>query len=420
MKSISQVFTSKNSDRKFLFGYLLIFLTYIVLLPKTGHDFDTYCWKEWAKYIFTNGLGNAYKSGTDYLPLYQYFLYFFGLLQGSIENIERNIYLLKIFTLIFDFIGGFFLVKMIKEKISNPYEWFFYSMFFFMNIAVFYNTLIWGQVDGIMSTFLFITVYFALKEKVLLSLLFLLLAINMKLQAIIFLPIVGLILLPLLIKEFSFRNLSKWVLSIVALQLLILLPFIIKGDFQKIISVITGSFGKYPVVSMNAHNLWTWFIKGILMTTPDNLLFMGITYKSWGLLLFFTTSFVALWPLLKTSTNRLLGKSRESTSTEKILIISALIPLLFFFFNTQMHERYSHPALIFIITYSILSKNFLPSIIICSAYFLNIEDVQHYLQLDNYRLLFFRRHIIAIIYFIGILLLFFKLYQNKNNQVLHS
>ena len=402
-----------RKNRKFFAVYLLIFTTYIIILPKTGHGWDNYCWTEWTKHIFTNGLGNAYKSRTDYLPLYQYFLYLFGLTQGSVENIERNIYLLKIITLTFDFIGGLYLIKLIKERINNSYEWFFYSMFFFLNIAVFYNTLIWGQVDGILATFLFISIYYALKEKVLPSILFFVLAINLKLQAIIFLPIVGLMLLPLFIKEFNLKNILKWFLSIISLQVLILLPFIIRGDFQRIIDVVTNSFGKYPVISMNAYNVWFWFFKGDLTQLPDNGLFMGVTYKHLGLLLFFASSFIALWPLLKVTYNKLVRKSLEVLSIEKILLISALIPLLFFFFNTQMHERYSHPALIFVITYSILSKNFLPSIIICIAYLLNMEDVLHFLQLDNYLTFIFKRHFIAIIYFIGILLLYFRLFNLK-------
>jgi Gpi18-like mannosyltransferase len=358
MKALWQPIRTVKENLKFVSAYAILFATYIIILPKDGHWGDMYCWIGWCNYIFTNGLGKVYQSGTDYLPLYHYILYLFGLIQGSTENIERNIYLLKIFTIIAEFIGGFFLIKLIKEKISNTYELFFYSMFFFLNIAVFYNSIIWGQVDGILTTLLFVSVYFALKERVLYSLLFFLLAINMKLQAIIFMPIIGLMLLPLMVKQFSLKNLSVWFGSLIILQILILLPFIIKDDIGRVLLVIINSFGKYPVVSMNAYNFWFWFLKGNLMQIPDSNLFLGYSYKSWGLLLFFTSSFLALWPLLKMVYCKLIRKAIESLSTEKIMLTSALVPLLFFFFNTQMHERYSHPALMFVITYSILSKDF--------------------------------------------------------------
>lgn len=415
MKSTNKLFSLVKANAIYLIGYSIIFLTYILLLPKTGHGWDTYCWKEWTKFIFTNGFGNVYKSGTDYLPLYHYILYFFGSFQGSLVNIENNIYQLKVITLVADFVGGFFLIKLIKERISSTNKQFIYSLFFFLNAAILYNTLIWGQVDGILTTLLFISIFFAIKEKITLSLLFFVLAINMKLQAIIFMPIIGLMLLPLMIRKVNLKNLAIWVGSTFAIQILILLPFIIKGDIGSVFNVILNSFGKYPVVSMNAYNFWFWFLKGDLMHIPDNTLFAGITYKSWGLILFFTSSFIAIYPLLKIAYNKIIKKAQESLSTEKIMLISALIPLLFFFFNTQMHERYSHPALIFAITYSILSKNFFPSIIICSAYLLNMEDVLHYLQLDNYNSFIFKRHLIAIIYAIGIILLYASLFEVRLN-----
>ena len=417
---LQQIIASIKANIKFIAAYAILFITYIIIIPKYGHDWDLACWNGWSKYIFTNGLGNVYKSLTDYLPLYHYILYLFGLIQGSIEDIDRNIYLLKIITIIIEFIGGLFLIKLIKEKIDNPYEWFFYSMFYFLNIAVFYNSIIWGQVDGILATLVFISVFYAIKEKVLFSLLFFVLAINMKLQAVIFIPIIGLILLPIMVNKFSIKNLAAWIGLIVTLQILILLPFIIKDDIGRVSNVIFGSFGKYPVVSMNAYNIWTWFLKGDLMRIPDTTLFMGITYKTWGLLLFILSSFFALWPLLKMAYYKIIRKSLDSISAEKIMLISALIPLLFFFFNTQMHERYSHPALIFAITYSILSKNFLPSVIICLAYLLNMEDVLHYLQLDNYNTFFFKKHFIAIIYAVGILLLYARLFELRLNFKSHA
>jgi len=416
MKFFQDSYLKLKTYQKAIFAYLLLFITYLILLPHSSHGWDTYCWKEWSKHIFTNGLGNAYKSWTDYLPLYQYFLWFFGLIQGSIENIEKNIYLLKIFTLIFDFIGGFFLIKLIKEKVANSYEWFFYSMFFFINIAVFYNTLLWGQVDGILATLIFISIYFAIKERVLISIVFFVLAINMKLQAIIFLPVWGLIILPSIIKNFSWIRLTKWVSSIIILQFIILLPFIVNGDFQKIIKVITDSFGKYPVISMNAYNIWVWFFKGDLMKIPDTGRFIGFTFKSWGLILFFISSFVALWPLLLATLKRIFRKSEVLFSVEKILLISAIIPLIFFFFNTQMHERYLHPSLIFIIAYSIISKDFLPTVLVCITYFLNLEDVLRFLQLGEYRFILFKDYFISILYFVSILILYSRLFEVRLNR----
>ena len=105
---------------------------------------------------------------------------------------------------------------------------------------------------------------------------------------------------------------------------------------------------------MNAYNFWLFFFPKDFMTTSDTLKFMGLTLKSWGLIMFFTLSLVALLPLLKSSLYKLLKKEGIALPQSKIFIIAALIALFFFFFNTQMHERYSHPAILFLAVYALL------------------------------------------------------------------
>lgn len=420
MKLFKRSLIKLNENKAYIAIYSLLFLFYITILPKDGHGWDTQCWKEWTRYSFENGLSNIYKSWTDYLPLYHYVLWIFGHFQGSVEHIEQNIYLLKAFTVAIEFIGGFYLVKLISLKIENQNERFTLSLFYFLNIAIFYNSLIWGQVDGILATLLFISIYYAIKEKIMLVLVFFILAINFKLQAIIFLPVIGLVILPTIVKRFNFYLLLKWVGIIILLQTLILLPFILVGDLGRIANVIFGSFGKFPVVSMNAYNFWFWFFKGDLMQIQDSKEFLNITLKHWGLILFLITSFIALFPLLKNAFDIILKRNNPPFSLEKILIVSSIIPLLFFFFNTQMHERYSHPAVIFVIAYSIISRNSAPAIIICIAYLLNLEDVYRFLKLNDYNAFYFKRHFIAIIYFIGILSLYASLSGYELNRLWES
>ena len=388
-----------------------LFLTYIILLPHSGHGGDTYCWVEWAKYIFLNGLSNVYKSWTDYLPLFHYALKVFGYIQGSPESIERNIYTLKILVLLFDFVAGFFLIRLVNEKFKDVQRSVLYSMFFFFNIAYFYNTIIWGQVDGIVACFLMISFYYAYKQSVLLSLVFVLLALNMKLQAIVFIPIIGLMLLPLVVSRFSVKNLLIWLLIPLAIQSLILLPFALAGDLSGVWNVVIGSLGKYPVVSMNAYNMWELLLTGSMMEIKDATLFLGISYKSWGLLAFLCLSFIALLPLLVQVYKSIIKGQPFNPSLEKLLIAASLVFLLFFYVNTQMHERYSHPALIFLAAYAIISGRIWPYLLASIAYFQNMEDVLHYLQLHKYGTFIFNNEFIASLYLLAIMLLFLDLYE---------
>ena len=141
-------------------------------MPTNGQGYDMMCLENWSTYIFNNGLSKIYFSGTDYPPLYHYILWIFSNIQGSIESIHNNLYLLKGITLVFDFIAGFILIKFLSEKYTDKNQIFIMSFFYFLNFFVLYNTIIWGQVDGIMTCFIFISFYFAYRNKILISILF--------------------------------------------------------------------------------------------------------------------------------------------------------------------------------------------------------------------------------------------------------
>lgn len=402
--------------KKYIALCLLLFTFCMMIMPHSGHGGDLWCWTKWAEYMFQNGLGQIYNSNSDYLPLYHYILYLYSLSQVSIEEIGRNIYYLKFVTLLFHFVTGFFLALMIKKDQDSWDKVLTNVMYYLLNIAILYNTVIWGQVDAILTCFVFGSIYFAYKKRILLSLIFMVLAINFKLQAIIFLPIVGLMLLPLMISCFSIKKLVKWILVLLILQLLIISPFIVEGTVGSLWAVVTGSVGKYPVVSMNAYNIWDFMLSGNLMQILDSHTFLGISYKSWGLFMFFTTSGIALLPLAKLGYLSIVNRTELNVPLDKILIVCTIIPLLFFYFNTQMHERYTHPAFIFLIAYSLRKKKPLIAIVGCLAYFLNLEDVLRFMKLDNYGTLIFNRDFISSLYLITIIWLFSDLFNFKLNK----
>ncbi|MDR2979237.1 MAG: hypothetical protein LBV02_02170 [Bacteroidales bacterium] len=380
------------------------------------------CWAEWAKYGFMEGFSNIYKSWTDYLPLFHYVLFFFGKIQGSVEAIEANIHALKTVSILFEFGTTLFLFKILEKKYKDTYKAMLFSLFYFLNIAVLLNGMIWGQVDGIMTFFIFGAVIFAWNKRIFLSLLFFLLALNMKLQAIIFSPILFLLLLPLIWDKSQLKKTVFSFLGIALIQFLIFLPFIYAGDFPKLWNVITGSVGKYPKVSMAAYNMWYFFIK-VPMETFDNNKFWGITYKNWGLALFFVTSFFALLHFVKPLFQQILKKANIAYSFRKTIISCALIPLLFFFFNTQMHERYFHPALIFLALYALLYNRPFVFVLGSVACFLNMEDVLQFFQWGNYGTLVFTPWFIACLYLLLIIILFLDLYDvnfKKKHKTLHE
>lgn len=105
------------------------------------------------------------------------------------------------------------------------------------------------------------------------------------------------------------------------------------------------------------------------------------------------------------------GRSSQRVNDREVFICGALISLIFFFFNTEMHERYSHPALIFLALYSVYTGRYLVYVITSLAYIINLESVIHFFKLGSYQGFIFNPRFVAVIYFIAILLLYIDMYQ---------
>ncbi len=390
---------------------LLLFLTYIFIMPRYGHGGDLTYWKIWCEHIFSNGLINAYGSQANYHPFFMYILWIFNLTQGSIEKIHQNIYILKAFTLIFDFIAAYAILIIIPKNYRNFQLVPFILLF---NISYIYNTLIWGQVDAIYTCFVFLAFIFMYKKNIILSTICYIIAINNKMQAIIFLPIL-IFMFIYFYHHFPKKHIIISLITAIALQIIIPLPFIFGSGLHKVVSVYASAIDYYTLVSMNAFNIWYFIINGNPFDVWDTLYFLGIRYRDWGIIMFLLMSIISLTPMAIIAFNSLLKKKYDDNIFLKIsLISSALITIVFFYFNTQMHERYSHPVLIFTATYAIISRKYFLYILSSIAYFLNMEKVLQFLELHNYKTLIFNELFISSLFLLFIVYSIIILYRKIN------
>jgi Gpi18-like mannosyltransferase len=379
-----------------------------------GHPFDNICWQAWSRNIFKNGLNHAYLSDTNYLPLYQYFLWAFGKLAGSEQGIVRWFHYLRCFTILFDFWALWMVWKWGNLKID--FRILFILCIF--NIAYAYNTVVWGQVDSIAAALIFASLYTAYRHKLLLSGILIVLAVNMKLQSVVFIPVWGLLMLHALWGNGMFRK-TVGIISIMALtQCLLFLPFATAGiaGIKPVWNVLRNSSGYFPQLSMNAYNLWYWVAEKPIDVSDAIKPFLGISYKSLGLLLFMLSSFFALLPLLRKVVQKVRGINSVISKAE-IWLAGALIALLFFFCNTEMHERYSHPAFVFIIAYAFYTRRYLPLILFSIAYFINLEGVLHGLKASGTNTFLFDPRLAAALFLFVISYLFLMLYRKGNSEV---
>ena len=386
-----------------LFGLLLL------LVPRAGYDGDMDYWVRWATYILEHGLGNVYQlPDNNYNPLYHYILWAYAHLAGTPEKLKYYSHFLKAFTLVFDFAGAFWAASLVPERERR----FGLALLLLFNIAYLYDTLLWIQVDSIYTYFAFGATVLAVQRRPVASVLCFVLALAAKTQAIIFLP-------PLLLLwgvQWWQRplRLVQGVVAGAALATLLLAPFIWwawESYLPRIIEINATAANVYPRLSMNAFNLWYLLTDYDSPSTVSDLLpFAGSTFRSWGLLLFCGASAVALLPLLVAAWQALRGRA-ASPGPALVLLSVGVIPLLFTFFNTQMHERYWHPALLFLAAYGFVRRDYLPFALMSAAYFFHLERALQYLQLLDYDLLIFRPRFIAGLFGLLIVVVLWKIYR---------
>lgn len=396
-------------------GILFLFLFLTLMLPGLpGFTYDVNCWRGWSTHILKHGLSQAYTSDTNYPPFYQYILWAFGRLAGSEQAIAANIAYIRCFTLVFELWGLLLVWKWAKPRV----DFLALAVICMLNIAYSYNTMVWGQMDAIVATLTFAAIYTAHRKRLLWSGCLMVLALNMKLQAIVFLPLWGLLVLEAVIRNRPWREISKVAGAVILTQFLLLIPFLGHGTagLKPIWKVVTTAAGFFPRLSMNAYNLWFWVARKPIAVLDTVKPFWGIKYKSLGLMLFMALSFLALLPVLLQLCRTWRNKVEMPVSKERIWLTAALVSLLFFFCNTEMHERYAHPAFIFLTAYAFSGRNFLPWVLFSLAYFLNMEGVLHWLKWPPYGSFIFDGRFVAALNAGLIIYLFALVYRKEKTS----
>ena len=230
---------------------------------------------------------------------------------------------------------------------------------------------------------------------------FFILALNMKLQAIVYAPFIVLAMLPM----FTLKNFSKTAIYAIALQFIIILPFVLQGDFMKIIRVNGVHFYVLQVTSANAYNMW-WYFFADPFATSDQFTFLGLTYKTWGLSLFFVSAFFSMLPIVIYIIER---REMDNTFYKLFFLSLTLVTLIFFYFNTEMHERYIHPAILFSAIYAILAKDYIMYILLSLAYTLNMAKVFPFFNLD-YNAFYFNEKLISTLYLCAFAIGMYRMY----------
>jgi Gpi18-like mannosyltransferase len=375
----------EDSLKKARIEIVLLFALYLFILPRVYMEYDMGFWRQWAVEIHRNGLANTYNSSINYFPVYIYGLWFYDLLQGTEANIIRNINDIKILFVFFDFLPLFVLCCLRRKLLPFhiPY------MFLLLNVAYVFNSLVWGQIDSIYVNLSFLAIVVGLQYPISGILLYVL-AMNTKPQAIEFLPIICLVLV------YGIRTVKTVVTTIgaaAALQALLLVPFIASGGVGKLWLHASTAIDRYSNLSISAFNFWYLIQPKNPYFVNDKDTFILFSYKNIGLMLFGLSSLAIIIPLARKVSLLRRNKSLFLDTDYKLLFLgTGLLCLYFFYFNTQMHERYAHPIIIFFFFYGVASKNYKLYILASIPYFLSLDKAfsfpDGYLHIKHYKIIF--------------------------------
>lgn len=361
--------------------HLVILLTFFylftsVFMPREGHSFDMPLWADWLIYMRQHGIRHVYDLYTHprpnqppafiYGPVYMYLLYFYGKWQGSNEAIRETIYQFKSIILLFDMVGIWFALRYLPNKADRPY----YALFLIFNLGLLFDTIGWSQNDSAIACLMLMAVYFALRGQISISGICILVALLIKPQPIVFLPAFGLLWLPFLLKKSIGRILTD-ILAIVAVGIVLLAPFLIAHTAIDYWTMLLHTSSLHPSVSIYAANIWEWLLAENPYKVSDQVIRFGLSYRIWGLLMFTAGYCAVLFPLLRQTYQVLTGKL-DTFNISLVLLTFGLIPIVFYFFNTQIHERYAHPSVLLLAAYALHKGDFLPYVVASIANFLVI------------------------------------------------
>ncbi len=371
-----------NSLTKSRIEIFLLFILYLFILPRVYMEYDMGFWRDWALQIHHNGLANTYNSTINYFPVYVYGLYIYDLLQGTDANIVHNINSIKILFVFFDFLPIFVLCGFRQRLLSFKIPY----LFLLLNIAYVFDSMVWGQIDSMYISLSFLAIISGFCYPIAGVLLYLL-ALNTKQQAIEFLPIMAIVLLYSVRKQ---KTIITAFLGAAVLQLLLLLPFLSNGGAGKLLNIAGNTVGLYNQLSICAFNIWYLITRGNPYFIDSNSTYILFSYRTTGMIMFGAAALAVLIPLLRRVWNLRKNNLAPDDNTYRILFLATgLVCLYFFYFNSQMHERYAQPIILFFFFYGVASKNYKLYILASIPLFLSLDKCfPDFLPIVHYKIMY--------------------------------
>ncbi|OGK25500.1 hypothetical protein A3A46_02790 [Candidatus Roizmanbacteria bacterium RIFCSPLOWO2_01_FULL_37_13] len=345
----------------------------LLLIPIPGFKADVAFWKGWGLAVADKGiLWLANSTNYNYPPGFAYILWLINKVYALFKNpyhineywADNNIFylfLIKIITIAADLLVVWLIIKIAKklevgswkleEKKTSNLEprtsnigslAKIFALFYFLNPAVIYDGVVWGQVDQLGLALFLLSVYLLFLGRPKLASVAFTISWLMKFQNIIFIPLFYLFIF----RRFwtsqndlgaGVKELSKSLAVTFLTFIIVILPFFLGKQMERMIWLLTVNSDWFPWYSLNAFNIW-WILSGLKgMQLTDKHLVFGITSaKQFGLLVFTFTYFISTITILF---------SKKENLFRNFVFACTLAVFAFFHLLTQSHERYLFPVM---------------------------------------------------------------------------
>lgn len=352
-------FKHNNQLNTYLSATILLNLFFLFM---NGYGADLGFWENWSHQLADKGY---YLFNGNYPPLYIHWLYIVSKgLQHFHLPIEPNDlckFLWEIPVLLSHCLLTWLVFKSLQKSNATSNQTLCIMLLTVCNPAILINGPIWGQVDLIPATLAVcaLLLHFS-KRYAFLMLPLYTLSLLTKFQMVCFSPVIGIL--------FFYRFKAHLLGSLLSLLTIVMVfsPFIYVGYYKEaFLQAYVHTLGQYPVITMNAANLWVLLVGN---NAPDTIPFLShispllpqkLAYPKYLGMFLYAAICLGIFIIGLSQ----FIKNRRTPNDEKLLASVMFYAMLsaigFFTLLPAMHERYLFPAVICAIMYSAVTKKYI-------------------------------------------------------------
>lgn len=323
----------------------------VVVAFAPGYSIDVGTYEAWALQIAVGGPVSMYHAGyfLDYPPGYLYALWAAGSLANAIGVSSSAPLLIIVETpaLAADFALAALMYVFVRRSGSERCAW-IAMLFVALNPALLLDTVGWGQADSALTLVLLLSAVMMLEDETALAWSLAALALLIKPQTMMLLPVLALWTL----RKGDFGKWWRAALTFGAIVIVGAAPFQVAHSWNWLPALYFSTAAFYHETSVNAFNLMA-LLGGLRRNDAGTVI--GISYFALGVTLLiplYVSAGVTLWRY----------------PTRRNFIFASFITLFgFFMFASRMHERYLYPAVVFAIPLAVQEAALLAVFLLVTA-----------------------------------------------------